>query len=211
VVQEFNQEYNCTVAFNMPTPSPSASPGSKSTATPTASPTPTPKPSASDGDDSDDDSSDSPTPTPTPAGMITLQVEPLPHDVPSMTNPNPIWMHVTPLVAVRLQSSMSFELNGGTSVQYVLPTMQYTGRVFGLQLYNETSLRGKRTDQIIATYYKYTTPDTNAIGFTFNVPKISVRNSQVWLLALYGAQIPPGTTPTPSPTPSPTTSPSSSP
>jgi hypothetical protein len=214
MVQEFSQDYSCSLSFNMPTPSPSGSPGSKSTAAPTASPTPTPKPTASsDSDDSDDDSSDSPTPTPTPAGMITLQVEPLPHDVPNMTNPNPVWMHITPLVAVRLQSNMDFTLNGGTSVQYVLPAMQYTGRVFGLQLYNETTLRGKRTDQFIpgASYQKYTTPDSNTIVFTFNVPKVSVRHTQVWLLAMYGAQIPPGTTPTPSPTPASTTSPSSSP
>lgn len=215
MVQQYSQEYNCTVTFNMPTPSPSPSPGSKSTAAPTASPTPTPKPSSSADTDSDDsdDSSDSPTPTPTPAGTITLQMEPLPHDVPNMTNPNPMFMHITPLVAIRLQSNMDFQLNGGTSVQFALPAMQYTGRVFALQLYNETTLRGKRVDQFItgSSYQKYTTPETNTVQFAFNVPKVTVRHTQVWLLALYGAQIPPGTTPTPSPTPSPTTSPSSSP
>jgi hypothetical protein len=213
MVTEFNQQFTCTVTFNMPTPSPSPSPGSKSTATPTASPTPTPKPSPSSDSDDSDDSSDSPTPTPTPAGTITVEVEPLPHDVPTITNPNPLWMHITPLVAIRLQSNMDFTLNGGTLVQYTLPAMQYTGRVFGLQLYYETTLRGKRVDQFIpgSYYQKYTSPDTNQVEFTFNVPKVSVRHTQVWLLAMYSAQIPPGTTPTPSPTPSPTTSPSSSP
>ena len=188
MVQQYSQEYNCTVTFNMPTPSPSPSPGSKSTAAPTASPTPTPKPSSSADTDSDDsdDSSDSPTPTPTPAGTITLQMEPLPHDVPNM--------HITPLVAIRLQSNMDFQLNGGTSVQFALPAMQYTGRVFALQLYNETTLRGKRVDQFItgSSYQKYTTPETNTVQFAFNVPKVTVRHTQVWLLALYGAQIPPG-------------------
>jgi hypothetical protein len=215
-VTELGQQYGCSVAFNMPTPAPSASPGAKSTATPTASPTPSPKPTASsDSDDSDasDDSSDSATPTPTPAGMITLQVEPLPKDVPAMTNPNPLFSRITPLVAIRLQSNMDFTLNGGSSVQYTLPAMQFTGRVFALQLYNETTLRGKRLDQFIlgSNYQNYTTPQTNVVQFTFNLPKTMVRHSQVWLLALYGAQIPPGTTPTPSPTPSPTSSPSSSP
>jgi hypothetical protein len=212
VVQEYTQQFMCTVAFNMPTPSPSASPGSKATASPTPSPTPTPQPSASSDDDSDN-SDDSTTATPTPAGMITLQMEPLPKDVPAMTNPNPIFMHVTPLVAIRLQSNMAFQLNGGTSVQYTLPAMQYTGRVFALQLYNETTLRGKRIDQFLvgSSYTKYQTPQTNVVQFTFNVPKVQVRPQQVWLLAMYGAQIPPGTTPTPSPTPSPTASPSSSP
>ncbi len=205
VVQQFQQQYNCTVAFNIPAPSasPSGSPRANSTAAPTASPTPTPQPSSSDSDDSDD-SSDSPTPSPTPAGMMTLQVEPLPRDVPSMTNPNPLFMHITPLIAIRLQSNMDFALNGGATVQYTLPAMQFNGRVFALQLYNETYLRGKRLDQILGTYQKFTTPQSSMVQFQFTVPKVTVRHTQIWLLAMYGAQIPPGTTPTPSPTPSPT-------
>lgn len=211
VVQQFEQQYNCTVAFNIPAPSasPSGSPRAGNTAMPTASPTPTPQPTSSDTDDSDD-SSDSPSPSPTPAGMITLLVEPLPRDVPTMTNPNPLFMHVTPLVAIRLQSNMDFQLNGGATVQYTLPAMQFTGRVFALQLYNETSLRGKRIDQILGTYQKFTTPQGSTVQFQFTVPKLTVRHTQIWLLAMYGAQLPPGTTPTPSPTPSPTTSPTAS-
>jgi hypothetical protein len=211
LVQELSQQYNCTLAFNIPTPSPSPSPGAKSSAAPTASPTPTPQPTSSSDSDDSDDSTDSPTPSPTPAGMITMQMEPLPRDVPNMTNPNPLFMHITPLVAIRLQSNMDFQLNGGSTVQYTLPPIQYAGRVFALQLYNETTLRGKRTDQIIASYQKFTTPESNTVQFQFNVPKVTVRHTQIWLLAMYGAQLPPGTTPTPSPTPSPTASPSASP
>lgn len=205
-VQVYSQTFTCTVAFNMTSPGPG-----QPSASPTASPTPSPTPSSSDDDNSDD--SDSPSATPTPAGMLTLQMEPLPKDLPSMTNPNPAFMHITPLVAIRLQSSMDFPLNGGSTVQYTLPAMQYTGRVFALQLFYETTVRGKRVDQFIlgSNYQKYTTPSTNVIQFAFNVPKVMVRHTQVWLLALYGAQVPPGTTPTPSPTPSPTASPSSSP
>ncbi|HEY1869300.1 MAG TPA: hypothetical protein VGG70_13475 [Candidatus Cybelea sp.] len=206
-VQVYSQAFACNVAFNIPTPDPN----SKATASPTASPTPSPTPSSSDDDNSDD--SDSASPTPTPAGMLTLQMEPLPKDVPSMNNPNPSFMHITPLVAIRLQSNMDFALNGGSTVQYTLPAMQYTGRVFALQLFYETTLRGKRVDQFIlgSNYQKYTTPSANVIQFAFNVPKVMVRHTQVWLLALYSAQVPPGTTPTPSPTPSPTASPTSSP
>ncbi len=47
-VLQFNQQYTCTLAFNMPTPSPSASPSGKGTAKPTASPTPTPTASSDD-------------------------------------------------------------------------------------------------------------------------------------------------------------------
>ncbi len=208
VIQQFNQQYNCTLAFNMPTPAPN---GAKSTAAPTASPTPTPASSSSSDDSDDSDDSDSATPTPAPAGMMTLQVEPLPRDVPNMTNPNPLFMHITPVMAIRLQSNMDFTLNGGASAQYVLPPLQYNGRVFALQLFNETTVRGKRLDQLLGTYQKFTTPTSNTVQFAFNVPKISVRHSQVWLLALYGAQIPPGTTPSPSPSPSPSASPTSSP
>jgi len=211
-VLQFNQQYACSLAFNIPASSPSPSPNGKASSKPTASPTPSPKPSASSDDDSSDDSGDdTPTPSPTPAGTMTLQMEPLPRDVPSMTNPNPIFMHVTPLVAIRLQSNTDFDLNGAASVQYTLPAIQYNGRVFALQLYNESVVRGKRTDQLLANYSKFTTPQSQTIGFSFSVPKVTVRHTQIWLLAMYGAQIPPGTTPTPSPTPSPTTSPGSSP
>jgi hypothetical protein len=211
-VLQFNQQYTCTLAFNIPTPSPSPSPNGKATAKPTPTPTPTPKPSASSDDDSSDDSGDdTPTPSPTPAGTMTLQMEPLPRDVPNMTNPNPLFMHITPLVAIRLQSNTDFDLNGSASVQYTLPAIQYSGRVFALQLYNESVVRGKRTDQLLANYSKFTTPQSQTVGFSFSVPKVTVRHTQIWLLAMYGAQLPPGTTPTPSPTPSPTTSPSSSP
>ncbi len=211
-VLQLNQQYTCNLAFNIPPASPSPSPNGKSTAKPTASPTPTPKPTASSDDDTGDDSSDeSPTPSPTPLGTITLQMEPLPRDVPNMTNPNPMFMHITPLVAIRLQSNMDFNLNGAATVQYTLPAIQFNGRVFALQLYNESVVRGKRTDQLLANYSKFTTPQSQIVGFSFSVPKVTVRHTQIWLLAMYGAQIPPGTTPTPSPTPSASTSPSSSP
>ncbi len=210
MVQLFNQQYTCNLAFNIPaaSPSPSGSPGAAPK--PTASPTPSPSPTASD--DSDDDSSDdTPTPSPGPGGMITLLSEPLPKDVPSMVNPNSSFMRVTPLMALRLQSNTDFVLGGGTTLQYTLPAMQFGGRVFALQLFNETTLRGKRTDQIIGNYAKWTSPTSNTVQFSFNVPQVTVRHTQVWLLALYGAQLPPGSTPTPSPSPSPTTSPTSSP
>jgi hypothetical protein len=208
-VLQYTQPYNCNVAFNIPTPSPGPSGAAKSTAAPTASPTPTPQPTASSDDDSDD-SDDTPAPTSSPGGTMTMEVEPLPKDVPSMTNPNPMLMHVTPLVGIRLQSNLDFVLNGQALVQYTLPQIQYTGRVFTLQLYNETSLRGKRIDQLIATYSKFTTPSSNQVQFQFTTPRVTVRHTQIWLLAMYGAQLPPGSTPTPSPTPAPSGSPSPS-
>ncbi len=205
-VLQFSQQYACSLAFNVPPP---PAPGAKGSAQPTASPTPTPKPTASSDDsDNSDDSGDSPTASPTPLGTMTLQMEPLPRDMPTMVNPNPLFMHVTPLVAIRLQSDMDFQLNGAAHVQYTLPAIQYAGRVFALQLYNETIVRGKRTDQLIANYPKFTTPQNQTVQFSFSIPKVTVRHSQIWLLAMYGAQIPPGTTPTPSPTPSPSPSPS---
>jgi hypothetical protein len=212
VVQQLNQQYTCTVAFNIPpsSPGPNGSTNAKSTAKPTASPTPTPQPS-SDGDDSDDSSDSAPASTPTPLGTMTLQLEPLPKDMPAMTNPNPMFMRVTPLVAIRLQSNTDVQLNGTASVLYTLPPAQVLGRVFTLQLYNETYLRGKRTDQLIANYGKYTTPQNAQVQFAFALPKITVRHNAIWLLAMYGAQLPPGSTPTPSPSPAASASPSTSP
>jgi hypothetical protein len=206
-VTQFNTQYGCSLSFNIPAPSGSGSPK------PTASPTPTPQPSASSDSDDNDDSDASPSATPA-GGTMTLQVEPLPKDVPTMNNPNPLLLRVAPVVAVRLQSNTDFQLNGGASVQYTLPSVQYTGRTFVLQLFNETTFRGKRTDQYIGSYAKYTTPQGNTVNFAFTLPRgVSVRHTQVWLLALYGATLPPGSTPTPSanPSPSPTSSASSSP
>jgi hypothetical protein len=212
-VLSYTQPFNCNVAFNIPTPSPapSGSAAAKSTPVPTASPTPTPQPSASSDDDSSDDSDDTPAPTSSPGGTMTMEMEALPKDVPSMTNPNPMLMHITPLVGVRLQSNLDFILNGNALVQFMLPQVQYTGRVFTLQLYNESSLRGKRIDQLIATYSNYTSPSSNEVQFQFTTPKVTVRHTQIWLLAMYGSQMPPGSTPTPSPTPSASTSASPSP
>jgi len=210
-VQQFTQQFACTLSFNMPSPSPAPSGSSAATPKPTPSPTPTPTPQPSASSDEDEMGDDTPTPSPTPAGMMTMQVEPLPHDVPNMTNPNPLFMHVTPLVAIRLQSNTDFQLNGGALVQYTLPSLQFSGRVFGLQLYNESYLRGKRIDQFLANYGTWTSPQGNMVQFQFTVPTVTVRHSQIWLLALYGAQLPPGATPTPSPTPSPATSSSASP
>jgi hypothetical protein len=209
LVLQFNQQYTCSLTFNIPSGSPA--PNAKATGKPTPTPTPTPQPTASSDSSDEDtaDSSDSPSPSPTPQGTMTLQVEPLPRDVPSMTRPDPSLMHIMPLVAIRLQSDMDFQLSGPATVQYTIPTIQFAGRVFALQLYNETVLRGKRIDQLIASYPKFTSPQSEQVQFSFTIPKVMVRHSQIWLLAMYGAQVPPGTTPTPSPTPS--TSPTPSP
>src|SRR5581483_12305761 len=183
-VVQFNAQYGCSIAFNIPAPSASGSPK------PTASPTPTPQPSPSADSDDSDDSDASPTATPG-GGTMTLQVEPLPKDIPSMNNPNPLLMRVAPVVAVRLQSNMDFTLNGRATVQYTIPPLQYQGRSFVLQLFNETTFRGKRADQYIGSYAKYTTPSAGVIQFAFTLPRgVSVRHTQVWLLALYGGTLP---------------------
>ncbi|MGA8534172.1 MAG: hypothetical protein WB615_08715 [Candidatus Tumulicola sp.] len=202
------QQFGCTVSFNMPTPSPAPSSGSKSTPKPTPSPTPSPSPSASGSDDNDDSDSGA-SPSPTPPGTITLQMEPLPKDIPPMTNPDPRLLRITPMVAVRLQSDTDFALNGNASVLYTIPRAQLATRSFAIQLYNETALRGKRTDQYLATYTKSNVGDTT-VQFAFATPRVTVKRGQIWLLALYGFQYPPGTTPTPSPSPDGSASPSPS-
>jgi hypothetical protein len=200
--------FGCTVSFNIPTPAPAAS-GATPTPKPTPTPTPTPSPSASDDSDDNSDSGDT-NASPTPPGTITLQMEPLPKDVPAMTNPDPRALRVTPLVAIRLQSDTDFSLNGTAAVNYTIPRQQVSGRSFAIQLYNEAALRGKRTDQFLATYTKSTVGDTT-IQFNFTTPRVTVKRGQIWLLALYGMQFPPGTTPTPSPSPGGSATPSPSP
>jgi hypothetical protein len=192
------QQFTCTVSFNMPTPAPSSSPGSKPTPKPTPSPTPSPSPSASSASDDSDDSSDMSSPSPTPPGTITMQMEPLPKDVPAMTNPDPRLLRITPMVAIRLQSDTDFSLNGNAAVEYTMPHTQIATRSFAIQLYNESAVRGKRADQYLATYTKANVGDTT-VDFTFATPRVTVKRGQIWLLALYAFQYPPGTSPTPSP------------
>lgn len=204
--------FGCTLSFNMPPPSPSPSPGASGSPKPTPKPTPTPTPTASPSADAGGDDTDSgPTPTPSPPGTITLQMEPLPKDLPNMTNADPRALRITPLMALRLQSDTDFSLNGNAQVVFTMPRQQITGRVFAIQLYNETAIRGKRTDQFLAAYPKFTAPDENTVTFSFTTPKVTVKRGQIWLVGLYGFQYAPGTTPTPSPTPSPTSSASASP
>lgn len=204
------QQYTCSLSFNIPTPSPPPSPGQTPRPTPSPTPTPSANPSSSASSDEGDDSGDTPNATPTPPGTITLQMEPLPNDVPSMTNPDPRAMRTTPLVAIRLQSNTSFSLNGLAAVQYTIPQQQILTRSFAIQLYNETAIRGKRTDQYLATYNKYESTSTG-VSFNFATPRVTVKSGQIWLLALYGFQYPPGTTPTPSPSPASSASGSASP
>ncbi len=206
------EQYTCTLSFNMPTPSPPPSPGQTPKPTPKPTPTATPTAAASGGsDDGDDsDSSDSTSASPTPPGTITLQMEPLPKDVPSMTNPDPRLLRITPMMAIRLQSDTDFALNGTAAVQYTIPKTQLATRSFAIQLYNETAVRGKRTDQYLATYTKYGSTDTT-VSFNFATPRVTVKRGQIWLLALYGFQYPPGTTPTPSASPASSSSPSPNP
>lgn len=204
------QQYTCNLSFNIPTPSPQPS-----GATPTPKPTPSPTPTATaSGDESDNgdtsDNSDTTDATPTPFGTITLQMEQLPTDVPNMTNPDPRLLRITPLMAIRLQSDTDFALNGTAQVSFTMPRQQVFGRSFSMQLYNETAVRGKRTDQFLANYTKNTVGDTS-VQFDFTTPRVTVKRGQIWLLALYGYQYPPGTTPTPSPSPNVSNSPSPSP
>ena len=211
LIQSSGQVYQCTLSFNLPSPSPSPSSAAAASPSSTPTPTPTPKPTPSPTG-SGDDTDDQPTPTPTPPGTITLQMEPLPKDVPPMTNPDPRLLRITPLVAIRLQSDTDFSLNGYASASFTLPQAQFAGRSFSIQLYNEGVIRTKRTDAYLAGYNTATTSGTT-VSFSFPTPKVTVRRGQIWLIALYGYQYPPGTTPTPSPTPSgsPAASPSASP
>ena len=66
---------------------------------------------------------------------------------------------------------MDFQLNGGATVQYTLPAVQFTGRVFALQLYNETYLHGKRVDQILGSYQKFTTPRVTRYSSSLTFPR----------------------------------------
>jgi hypothetical protein len=198
-------QFGCSISFNLPTSSPAPS----GSASPPASHAPSPKPSATTAADSP-----TPSPSPTPPGNMTLQFEPLPRDVPNMTRPDMRALRITPLAALRLQSDTPVALHGNAVVTFNIPRFQFGDGSFALQLYNEGFVAGRRTDQFVASYATFTT-NGSSIRFAFTSPSVTVKQGQVWLLALYGIQYPPGTTPSPSPSAgasgSPSPSPSSSP
>jgi hypothetical protein len=187
------QTYACGFSFNVPaspSPSPSGSPASETSSAPT------------------------PSPTPTPPGTITRQVEPMPSDVPSMTQPDLQALRIAPLLAIRFQSDTSFQMNGTAIAAYTLPRGLFVNRRFALQLYNESFPRTisgtKRTDTFLTGYANPVVDrDDGMLSFTFSIPKTTVRSAQIWLIVLYGLTYPP--TPTPSPSTSASASASAAP
>jgi hypothetical protein len=190
-------QFSCSISFNVPPPSPAPSPAGSAKPAATGSPSPAAKPGAESAADSP-----TPSPTPTPPGTLTLQVEPLPQDVPPMTHPDPRALRTNPLVALRMQTDTPVALHDSAIARFTLPRTAFGDGSFALQLYNEGFYQGRKIDQFLSSYSTFTSSDGQNVTFQFEMPKVTVRPNQVWLLALYGIQYPPGTTPTPSPSPS---------
>jgi hypothetical protein len=201
-----DQGFSCTVTFAVvgasPSPSPSPSGSASPSPSPTPTPTPTPTPSGSPG------ASASPSPTPTATGPhVTLRVAGMPKDAPKMENPDPKAVATVALMTLRMHTDADVTLAGQMTIDYTIPQEQIGGRGFAVQLFHEGTKKRKESETFVGSFSKSHLTGTT-LHFEINAPALQVKKDEVWLLVLYGDELP---SKTPSPSPSPSGSPSAKP
>ncbi len=204
--------FTCMIALNQPSPSPtpSVAPDGKTGASPSPSPspslTPSPVPSASASATTLPGGSSPapvPTPSPTPRGpTVTLKIEAMPKDAPTMVNQKPGALPTTALFLARMVMSDDFNLNGWATATFTLPKEQIGGRGFALQLFRETGNHHKTVDTPIANFNQSTIKG-DTLTFQFAEPATTVKKHETWVIVLYGDDIPASPVPSGSPSASP--------
>jgi hypothetical protein len=113
----------------------------------------------------------------------------LPKDAPKMENPNPKAVSTVALVTLRLRTDADVTLAGKMIVDYTLPKEQIGGRGFAVQLYRE-SVKKKKTVQTFFGSYSKSHLDGTTLHFELDAPALPVKKDEVWLLVLYGDELP---------------------
>jgi hypothetical protein len=126
-----------------------------------------------------------------------------------MTSPNPAATSTLALFDVRLHTDTDAILLGNAYADFILPKDQLTGRMFAVQLYREYTSKNKLHDDYIGSYIE-SKIDGSTVSFTLSVPKFQIKKDEVWLIVLYGENMP-SESPSASPSVSPSASTSSSP
>jgi hypothetical protein len=137
----------------------------------------------------------------------------MPKDAPKMENPDPKAVATVALVALHMHMDADVTLAGKMTIDYTLPKEQIGGRGFAVQLFHEGTKRKKTTDSFMGNYAQSKLNGTT-LHFEINAPALQVKKDEVWLLVLYGDELPSATeSPSQSPSAKPTTSssPSASP
>jgi hypothetical protein len=130
----------------------------------------------------------------------------MPKDAPKMENPDPKAVATVPLVTLRLHTDNDITLLGKMTIDYTLPKEQVGGRGFAVQLYHEGNKKKKTTETFFGSYAESKLNGTT-LHFELNAPALQVKKDEVWLLVLYGDELPSKTS---SPSASPSGSPSAS-
>jgi hypothetical protein len=132
-----------------------------------------------------------------------------------MNNPDPKAVAAVALVSLRLRTDADVTLAGKVMADYTLPKEQVGGRGFAVQLYREDVKKKKTSDTFIGSYSKSKLEGTT-LHFELDSPPLQIKKGEVWLLVLYGDEMPsasasPKTSPSASSSGSPSGSPSASP
>jgi hypothetical protein len=126
-----------------------------------------------------------------------------------MENPDPKAVATVALVTLRLHTDADVTLAGKMTVDYTLPKEQVGGRGFAVQLYHE-SVKKKKTTQTFFGSYSKSHLDGTTLHFELDAPALQVKKDEVWLLVLYGDELPSASA-SPAPSSSASASPSGSP
>jgi hypothetical protein len=134
----------------------------------------------------------------------------MPKDAPKMVNPDPKAVSTVALVLLRLHTDADVTLAGKITIDYTLPKEQVGGRGFAVQLYHEGTKKKKVTQTFFGSYSESKLTGST-LHFEINAPALAVKKDEVWLLVLYGDELPSSSSPSASPSGSPSASPSGSP
>jgi len=106
-----------------------------------------------------------------------------------MNDPDPKAVATVALVAVRLHTDADVTLKGRAIAEFTLPKEQIGGRGFAVQLYHEQENKHKRTDTFFGSYGK-SSLNGNTLRFELDVPELPVKKGEIWMLVLYGDELP---------------------
>lgn len=106
-----------------------------------------------------------------------------------MVNPDPKAVATVALVTLRLHTDTDVTLAGKMTVDYTLPKEQLGGRGFAVQLYHEGVKKKKVTQTFFGSYSESKLTGTT-LHFEINAPALAVKKDEVWLLVLYGDELP---------------------
>jgi len=106
-----------------------------------------------------------------------------------MVDPNPKAVAEIPLVLLALHTDADVTLHGAAELDYTLPKEQIPGRGFAVQLFHVVHTR-KKTDLRFVGSYNLSTLHGTTLRFAFTPPPLAVKKGEIWLVVLYGDELP---------------------